>query len=192
MFIVCEGIDGSGKSHHAKRLGSYFNSNGMESIVTYEPTHGRYGIEIRNSHDSSLIREIELFENDRYEHINNVIKPALSTGKFVVCDRYYHSTVVYQGIKCGRAFDILRDSENKYIQPDILLLFDVQASIAHSRIIKRDGKLDKYEKTAINLEKMRMLYLEIFGSKRNTIIIDSSGSTDEVFELIKSKLHIER
>src|SRR3989338_10098680 len=108
IFIVLDGLDGSGKSEMAKLLESYISSNykNFNILVTREPTDGKYGKEIRNilsSEDNPKIngkRLLELFIKDREDHLKKEIIPFLNKtdkGKNIaICDRYYYSTIAFQ------------------------------------------------------------------------------------------------
>ena len=107
LFIVLEGIDGTGKSSHAKRLASYFSSLGREVVLSREPTDGPWGRKLRDSASTGRLEpaeELEYFLRDRREHVEKLIRPALAEGKVVILDRYYFSTMAYLG---ARAFDHL-------------------------------------------------------------------------------------
>lgn len=99
LFIVIEGIDGSGKTTQAERLGAWFKEQGRTVVVTREPTDGPMGRRIRERQTRPAPEvELEQFIADRHEHIREVIRPALQRGEVVICDRYYWSNVVYQSL----------------------------------------------------------------------------------------------
>src|SRR5687767_11083693 len=105
LFIVIEGIDGTGKSTQAKRLGEWFLAQGREVVLSREPTDGPWGKKLRDSAATGRLSpqdELQYFLNDRREHVEEKIQPALAGGKVVILDRYYFSTMAYQG---ARGFD---------------------------------------------------------------------------------------
>ncbi len=112
LFITFEGPEGSGKSTQIKRLQEFFVKKGFETIVTREPGGTIPGDSIRevliNKSSGNLEAETELFLMlaQRCEHLRKVIKPALNAGKVVLCDRYFDSSVAYQGY--GRGLGALK------------------------------------------------------------------------------------
>ena len=101
-LIVIEGIDGSGKSTCAKNLTEKLNSINLKTIYTFEPTHLHYGAKLRDSMLSENLdaeEELNLFIEDRKEHIESMIKPAIEDGYFIILDRYFYSSIAYQGAK---------------------------------------------------------------------------------------------
>jgi dTMP kinase len=102
LLIVFEGIDGTGKSTQMSLLARYLREKDLAVIETREPTNGQFGQQIRalytNRNGVSPEQELELFLNDRLEHVENVLKPALHEGKIILCDRYFLSTAAYQGV----------------------------------------------------------------------------------------------
>ena len=101
LFIVIEGIDGTGKSTQLHLLAEKLRQLGYAVVATREPTNGPYGQKIRELFvDRGAVsqeEELELFIADRDQHVKEVIAPALADGCVVICDRYYLSTIAYQG-----------------------------------------------------------------------------------------------
>ena len=105
LFIVLEGIDGTGKSTQTQRLATYFSALGWEVVLSREPTDGPWGKKLRESATTGRLepeQELEYFLLDRKEHVENLILPSLKDDKVVILDRYYFSTMAYQGC---RGFD---------------------------------------------------------------------------------------
>ena len=114
LFIVIEGIDGTGKSTQSKRLAEWFRSRGREVVLSREPTDGPWGKKLRESATTGRLsaeEELECFLNDRREHVEMSIKPALAEGKVVILDRYYFSTMAYQGARGFDPVEIRRRNE---------------------------------------------------------------------------------
>jgi len=182
MFIVIEGIDGTGKSTQAKRLAEYFREQGREVTLSREPTDGVWGTLLRNSASTgrwSPQEELDAFLKDRQEHVTETIKPALAAGHVVILDRYYFSTMAYQG---ARGFDpqqIRAANEVFAPVPDLLLILDLDLDTALSRIGKRGDIANEFEQRS-NLERCRDIFLSL-KDEPFVRMIPSSGSLDEVF-----------
>jgi len=132
LFIVLEGIDGSGKTTQAARLRDALLLSGIDTVLTREPTGGKWGKKIREIASSgrqgvTTEEELEYFLEDREEHVREVIAPALEAGKVVVCDRYYYSTMAYQGALGLDPEEIRRRNEERgFPRPDLVIYVDVE------------------------------------------------------------------
>lgn len=152
MLIAFEGIDGSGKSTHARLLHDYLTKKGFDAVVLKEPTKGKWGEKIREMAkygrgEVSLKEELDYFINDRKEDVKNNIEPCLKVKKIVIMDRYYISTMAYQGAIGGDPEEILRINEGFAPPPDIIFLLDIDPEIAISRIIQgRDTTNPRFER----------------------------------------------
>ena len=106
-FIVVEGVNGAGKSTLQKEIVKYFQEKSLPLVSTREPGATPLGKELRsivlreNGERISELAELFLFAADRNEHVSKVISPALKAGSSVVSDRYYYSTVAFQGYGRG-------------------------------------------------------------------------------------------
>lgn len=147
-LIVIEGIDGSGKSTCAKNLAEKLNSINIKTIYTFEPTHSHYGAKLREgmlSEDLDAEEELLLFVKDRKEHIEYMIKPALEEGYFIILDRYFYSSIAYQGAKGIDINRIINMHKDFIIKPDIVFIFHLPIDIALNRIISKRGIADRFE-----------------------------------------------
>lgn len=147
-LIVIEGIDGSGKSTCAKNLTEKLNSINIKTIYTFEPTHSHYGAKLRDgmlSEDLDAEEELLLFVKDRKEHIEYMIKPALEEGYFIILDRYFYSSIAYQGAKGIDINRIINMHKGFIIKPDIVFIFHLPIDIALNRIISKRGIADRFE-----------------------------------------------
>lgn len=156
LFIVLEGVDGSGKSTQARLLCEFLMSEGYDIVATREPTDGPHGrrireIAARGRAGTPLEEEISLFVDDRREHVREVIRPALKRGAVVVCDRYYFSTMAYQGA-LGADVDALRrlnEVTNRFPLPDRVYYVRVSPRTGIGRInATRGGANTGYERGA--------------------------------------------
>jgi len=161
-LIAFEGIDGTGKSTQIGMLADTLRNRGYEVVITREPTNGIYGRRIRelyvSRHTVSLEEELELFLADRREHVEKLIAPALAGGKIVLTDRYYLSTVAYQG-GAGLAPElIMRKNEEFAPEPDLAILIDLPPRQAVARIQHGRGEsLNDFEQEA-NLAEVARLF----------------------------------
>ncbi len=137
-LLVIEGIDGTGKTTFSRNLYHRLQKMGIPVVLTFEPTMGTYGKRLRESFSSAsrlgAKEELELFLRDRQEHVSNLIRPAMKKGEFIVCDRYYFSTMAYQGAR-GIDPDYIREiNEAVAPVPDIVFLLELAPEEALKRI----------------------------------------------------------
>jgi len=149
ILIAVEGIDGTGKSTQVRRIADYLREKGCKVVETREPTDGPFGRKIRqlfvDRGQCSPQEELELFVEDRRQHVRNVIAPALADGCIVVTDRYYFSTAAYQGA-AGHDPGAIFAKNSFAPEPDlvILLTMEPQASLARIREL-RGEELNDFE-----------------------------------------------
>jgi len=169
MFITFEGGEGCGKSTHARLLKEYLESSGRRVILTKEPGGTVFGetmrkILLQGDFPLEAQSEIFLFAADRIEHIEKVIRPALSEGKIVISDRFIDSTIAYQLGGRGLPEDLVRYLNwisCRGLIPDITFLLDVKVEEGLKRALGR-GKADRFEKEILAFhERVRDKYLEI-------------------------------
>lgn len=186
FFIVIEGIDGTGKSTQVRRLAEWLAAEGREVVVSREPTDGPWGIKLRESAAGGRLSpedELRYFLNDRREHVADKIAPALAAGKVVILDRYYFSTMAYQGARGFDPAEIRRRNEEFAPVPDLLLILDLDVDRAHARIGSRGDSTNEFEKRE-SLERCREIFLSL-SDEPFVRVIDSSGTLDEVSARIR-------
>lgn len=186
-FIVIEGIDGTGKSTQVRRLGEWFEKQGREVVLSREPTDGPWGKKLRESAATGRLSpqdELQYFLNDRQQHVEDLIRPSLAAGKVVILDRYYFSTMAYQGARGFDPQEIRRMNEEFAPVPDQLLILDLDVDSAHQRIGHRGDSTNEFEKKE-SLQKCREIFLSL-GNEPFARVIDSTGSLDEVAAKILS------
>jgi dTMP kinase len=201
LFITFEGIEGCGKSTQAKLLREYLEKKGYSVFLTREPGGPKISEEIRDillsTKNEEMLPETEvlLYMASRSQHTGEWIIPALEKGKMVISDRYYDSTLAYQG--AARKIDIkLIDTITKFatfeIEPDITFLVDLPAEIGLSRISKKDA--DRLEMESIEFhKKVRVGFIEIAKrEKKRYIIVDGTKSVEkihkEIIRIMEDKL----
>lgn len=191
LFIVIEGIDGTGKSTQAIRLGEWFRAQGREVVVSREPTAGPWGKKVRESAATGRLspeEELEYFLNDRRQHVEELIAPSLAAGKVVILDRYYFSTMAYQGARGFDPSEIRRQNEAFAPVPDRLLILDLDVDSALERIGARGDTANEFEKRE-NLERCQEIFLSLRGEDF-VRVIDSHGTLDEVAERIRQAVAV--
>lgn len=147
-LIVVEGIDGTGKSTQVRLLAEALRNDGHRVITSREPTDGPYGTRLRQSATSGRLspeEELQLFLQDRREHVETLIQPALDAGEIVILDRYYFSSMAYQGIRGFDPREIRRVNEEFAPPPDLLLHLDLSVDDALARVGVRDGSANEFE-----------------------------------------------
>ncbi|WP_343728534.1 dTMP kinase [Duganella sp.] len=149
ILIAIDGIDGAGKTTQVNLLKAALESAGETVVVSKEPTDGEWGQKLR---DSALVgrlprdEELELFILDRQDHLKKKIIPALEAGHIVILDRYFYSTIAYQGILVESYESIVGRIRADIVEPDAAFWLDLAADLAVSRVTARDGKPNLFER----------------------------------------------
>lgn len=191
LFIVCDGMDGCGKSTQATKLVEWIFSNykKVDTITfTREPTQTKYGIEIRQrlgnmqSPEEGKERLLELYVLDREQHVDNVIVPMLNQKAVVVCDRYKYSTIVYQAAQGVPISRTIEDNAGFPI-PDIALIFNASVDSCMQRLSSRGQITDGFEKREF-LEKLKSGYAKLpqLLPKENIMFINANQSIEQVHQ----------
>lgn len=177
MFISIEGIEGSGKTTQIGHITEFLQQKTIRYVITREPGGTRIGEKIRSilldpeSRSLAPLTELLLYMADRVQHVTETIRPALASGKTVLCDRFYDATVVYQGFARGIDLDLIHTLHKMLldgIQPDLTLLLDLSPEKGLSRAwrqIENGSRTDiesRFERETIRFhEKVRAGYLEL-------------------------------
>lgn len=145
MFITLEGPEGGGKSTLAASLAQRLANAGYSVVTTREPGGTELGRQIRKmlleQGEVTARSELMLFLADRAQHVQEVILPALSNGKVVLCDRFTDSTLVYQGYARGLDLQMLRSANHwatDGLSPDLTLLLDIDPDVGLERLESKD------------------------------------------------------
>lgn len=189
MLLVLEGIDGTGKSTQARLLADWLRSRGRDVVLSREPTDGPHGTRLRQSAATGRLspeEELELFLLDRRQHIDELIAPALAAGKTVVLDRYYFSTMAYQGARGFDPAEIRRRNEAFAPRPDHLFVLDLPLADAHARIGARGDTANEFEQLE-SLRRCRDIFLTLVGEPF-VHLIDSRGTIEEVQQRLRQPL----
>ena len=188
MFITFEGIDGVGKSTQLDMLEKHLIASGKEVVRTLEPGGTELGQEIRHlllhrKGDVAPRSEALLYAADRAHHVETKIKPALASGKVVLSDRYFDSSVAYQG--AARELDVNEVREISLwaidrLLPDLTVLLDLDASAAIERRGNKGTEPDRLEREQVEFfERAREEYLRMAKEPR-FLVIDATLSPEEI------------
>ncbi len=199
MFIVFEGIDGAGKTTQIGLLADKLKQAGLDPVVTAEPTGMETGRAIRRVLSGALQKTptqvAAMFVQDRIDH--NVdpeqgIEGLLSAGKAVICDRYYYSSLAYQGSLTDFDWVMAANCNCPEIRhPDLCIFLDLSPEESMRRITRDREQVEIYEK-AETLTKFRARYMEVFDRLRargeKIEIIDASGSIEQTASAINDAI----
>ncbi|MFH0713413.1 MAG: dTMP kinase [Candidatus Micrarchaeota archaeon] len=198
IFIVVEGIDGSGKGYMMMRLQEYITGRSKKYdhvLLTREPTNSNIGqkmreILVKESDPTTGARKcLDLYVSDRKQHLENHILPALEKGYVVLCDRYKYSTMAFQAAQ-GLPLEELIELQKDFRTPDLTLILDLPTRQAIARIRYRDwqGSNEKFEDPTF-MEKVRMNYLTIAHQLKDPIeIINAGVEKVEMFNQVKAAI----
>jgi len=195
LFITFEGGDGSGKSTQVNLLKDYLDNLNFETIKTREPG-GTPSAEILR--DLLTTGELEkwtpmsealLMWASRYEHLIQVIEPALNSGKNVICDRFYDSTYAYQGVAHNLGIDKMEKLKKIIIgdiEPDVTFVLDIDPKVGLKRSLDRSNQENRFESYNIDFHnKIRSAFLEIAKKNKNRcVVVDASLNEQEINNLI--------
>jgi len=189
-FITIEGSEGVGKSTNIEFISKYLKSKDITTLETREPGGTKIAEEIRQvllttkGETVPEIAELLLFFAARSFHVENLIKPAIKQGHYVICDRFSDATVAYQGY--GRGFNIqdintIASWVHEKMQPDLTILLDAPAEIGMQRA-KQRGVMDRMESEDISFyERVRDGYLTLASEhKERFVVIDASQALKSV------------
>ncbi|MCP5151901.1 MAG: dTMP kinase [Chromatiales bacterium] len=182
VLIAVEGIDGAGKTTQVERLVEQLRASGEAVVRSKEPTDGPHGQRIRRSAQTgrmSIEEELAAFEADRAEHLREVVEPAIARGAVVVLDRYFYSTIAYQGIRTGDVDGLDRRMRALARVPDLTLIVDIDPDRAMLRIARRDGRGNAFERLE-DLKAIRAVFLEVAARDPVCQIVDGDRAVDAV------------
>ena len=195
MFFTLEGIEGSGKSTQIGHIAAFFKQRGLQAVITREPGGTAVGEKIRavllnpDIEKMAPLTELFLYEADRIEHLEKVVRPALAAGKIVVCDRFADATVVYQGFGRGLELETIEDLHRLVLgglTPDATILFDLAPEVGLDRAWSqvsngnRSGKETRFEKEKLAFHRsIRNGYLALAGRQPQRFFIVDAGRDEQ-------------
>lgn len=197
MFITFEGIDGVGKSTQADLLQEWLTELGHQVVRTLEPGGTELGQEIRHLllHRKGAVAprsEALLYAADRAHHVATKVRPALAEGKIVISDRYFDSSVAYQG--AARDLDVTEVRNISLwavdgLLPNLTVLLDLPASEAMLRRNKTGTEPDRLESEKVEFfERARQQYLLLAASESRFLLVDASGTPDQIQQRIRARV----
>jgi dTMP kinase len=198
MFITFEGTEGCGKSTQIELLANRLRLNGYTVIKTREPGGTVVGEALRKlilQKDMKVfpMTELLVFMAARAQHMEEVIIPALSEGKIVLCDRFADATYAYQGH--GRGMDLtvintLNNLTTKGTNPDLTILIDCDVTIGLKRKIIENPESDRFEKEAVAFhESIRSGYHKLVDQDPNRFcVVDGTLDIEDLKQLIEAKV----
>ncbi|MCL2615979.1 MAG: dTMP kinase [Dehalococcoidia bacterium] len=197
LFITFDGCEGCGKSYQSKELYRRLLSCGIAAVLTHEPGGTVLGENItkwlkwHKELALSATGELLLFSASRNQLCNDVILPALNKGELVLCDRFYDSTIAYQGYGRGLDFDTIK-ALNKLstdgLKPKLTILLDMPADCGLAR--KNKNRRDRFEAEELAFhEQVRQGYLQLARAEpRRFFVVDATLSKKAIADLIWQKV----
>lgn len=187
VFVVLEGIDGSGTTTQLDRLVSHLGGCGRRALATREPSTGPVGRLLREillgQHRPEGGKPLDglamalLFAADRRDHLQREIEPALAAGSDVVSDRYLLSSLAYQAEEAER--DWVAGLARNIRRPDLTLLLDVPVPVAAARRRAAQRSVERYDDDAYQ-ERVAANYRRLASGDKDVVVLDGSRSVDEV------------
>lgn len=197
MFITFEGIDGVGKSTQADLLEEFLKSKGKTVVRTLEPGGTELGQEIRHlllhrKGDVAPRSEALLYAADRAHHVATKIRPALARGEVVISDRYFDSSVAYQGAARELSVEDVRNISLWAVDnliPDLTVLLDLAADKAIARRAKTGTEPDRLEREKVEFfERARDEYLKMAQKDSMFLLISAELSVEEIQAKIRERV----
>jgi dTMP kinase len=190
FFLVFDGLDGTGKSTQCRRLTDWLVARSIPTVLTRDPGGTELAMNVREivlngkQFDIRPRTEVCLFGAARADLVDHVVLPGLNAGKVIISDRYSMANIVYQGHAGGLNPDAIRAVElfvTAGVEPHLTLVFDLPVDEAAKRRKRSDDRMEA--KGPEYLDRVRAGFLaEALRDTKRTIVIDASGSEDEIFD----------
>ena len=195
-FITFEGGDGTGKTTIINKLASELESLGYEILKSREPGGSKISEQIRNvilsvdNTEMDYMTEALLYAASRRQHLVEIIKPAINSGKIVICDRYVDSSLAYQGYARGLGISEVYEINNYAIGgffPDLTIYIDIDPEIGISRIKNNNRDMDRLDLERIDFHnQVREGYLKVSKMFPERIkVINGNQTIDEIYNEIR-------
>lgn len=196
MFIVFEGLDGSGTTTQVDRIAQKLRAQKIACLTTFEPSQGPIGVMIRQALRRRLMlpggealdhRSLALlFAADRIDHLRAVVEPALALEQVVISDRYVHSSLAYQGATLDQRWVDAINAQAR--TADLVIWLDVPVEECLRRMAVRGGERELFEAEA-TLRDVQQRYEQAIHLRPERVVrVDGTGSEEEVAARIESTL----
>ncbi len=187
VLIVLDGIDGTGKTTQAQRLLAALQKKGADAVYFREPSDSQWGQAIKTkariAGSVTPEEELDLFQRDRKENVEKNLIPALQEKKVIVLDRYYFSTIAYQGARGIDPEKIRSQNESFAVKPDLVFILDVGPQEGLNRISISREKMDSHFERKDYLVKVREIFRGLDGD--NIHHIDASRPEEDIYKDIE-------
>jgi dTMP kinase len=182
-LLALEGIDGSGKTTQAGLLAEALKGRGFKVVLTREPTSGPAGQRLRRylsgpTRHLSPAEELALFISDRREHVARVVRPALAAGQVVITDRYYYSSVAYQGALGLDPARILAENEAFAPRPHLVFILALPPALAVARLSGSPHRPRQVSEGQDYLEQVAAIYASLSGPHIHRV--DAAASPEAI------------
>lgn len=195
-FITFEGLEGCGKSTQVELLANWLSALNIPVVCTREPGGTMLGEKMRDllkdgTADTffSARAELLLFESSRAQHVDEKIFPALKAGKDVLCDRFFDSSLVYQGNarKIARSdIELLNRFATNGLVPDLTVLLDIDPEESVRRLSLRGQNIDRIEQEDIEFFRaVREGYIGLAGNDSRFLVVDGKQSKEDIQNVIR-------
>lgn len=201
-FVTIEGGEGAGKSTQARRLQAMLEAHGHDVLLTREPggTPGAEALRsllLTSGFEWTPLAETLLHFAARADHVAQVIRPALDAGRWVVCDRFSDSTMVYQGAGQGADIaDIAALTAMLRMRPDLTLVLDVPVEVSMARMARRGIAPDRYERLGETFfARLRQGFIDVAEADPERCVLlaadgDADPVADAVWQAVRSRLGV--
>ena len=191
MFVTLEGIEGSGKSTLLAGMLERMRGGGLDVLATREPGGTPVGdairaVVLRPGLHVEPLTEALLMNASRAAHVSDVVRPALTAGKIVLCDRYYDSTLAYQGYGRGLDLTMLRGmcaAATGGLDPDLTLVLDIPPDVSRRRVESRPDANDRLDdETVAFFTRARAGFLELAMREPRMRVLDATKPVDVLID----------
>jgi dTMP kinase len=195
-LITLEGVDGAGKSTHIEFLAQRLQALGRQLLVTREPGGTPLAEKLRAlvlTEPMTPLTETLLMFAARTDHVERVIRPALQSGRWVLCDRFTDATAAYQGAGKGVSQDLIQrlaEASHPGIVPDRTLIFDCPYDVARRRLAASGRTLDRFENEGAEFfDRVRQAYLARAAAQPERIrLIDATQTIEEIHKTLEESI----
>lgn len=195
VFITIEGPDGAGKSTQVRLLAEYLRQKGLQVVITREPGGTGLAEKIRSllletSEEAvAPVTEALLYAASRAQHVENLIKPALSRGAVVISDRFVDSSIAYQGFGRGLGAELvwkINEPALAGILPHLTIVLDIDPAMGRRRLAKRSTELDRLEQEELDFHRrVRQGFLQLAEEfPQRMKVLSAEGSVGEIHSRI--------